>query len=128
MAADIRSIYRSVHRTLKKGGYFLFNIEHPVFTAGVNQEWVCDEGGRPLYWPVDDYFYPGRRTTHFLGCEVVKYHHTLTQIINGLLQCGFEIESVEEAMPPEEMLGIPGMKDEMRRPVMLLIRARKKEK
>lgn len=31
----------------------------------------------------------------------------------------------EEAVPDESMLDIPGMKDEMRRPMMLLVRARK---
>ena len=115
-----------MYHTLKAGGTFLFNIEHPVFTAGVNQDWICDEKGKALYWPVDGYFYPGERKTHFLGCEVLKYHHTLTQIMNGLIRCGFVIEMVVEAEPPEEMMDLPGMKDEMRRPMMLMIRAEKK--
>ena len=33
-------------------------------------------------------------------------------------------EAVEEAKPSEEMLDIPGMRDELRRPMMLLVRAR----
>ena len=122
---DISAVFQRVHHTLKKGGYFLFNIEHPVFTAGVGQDWIYDESGRPVYWPVDDYFYPGERKTHFLGCEVIKYHHTLTQIINGLLECGFVIDMLEEARPSGEMMDVPGMKDEMRRPMMLMIRAGK---
>lgn len=123
---DIDAVFHAVYRTLKKGGTFLLNIEHPVFTAGTGQDWICDEKGEPLYWPVDDYFYPGQRKTHFLGCEVIKYHHTLTQIFNGLLGCGFELRRVEEAQPPEEMMDLPGMKDEMRRPMMLMIRAEKR--
>ena len=126
--ADLDLVYRKVYHTLKDGGAFLFNIEHPVFTAGVRQEWIYDETGRPLYWPVDDYFYPGERVTQFLGCEVRKQHHTLTQILGGLLACGFVIEAVEEAKPSEEMMDIPGMKDEMRRPMMLLVRAGKGKK
>lgn len=122
---DLEQIYRSVHRTLKKGGTFLFNIEHPVYTAREGQDWIFDEKGSPLYWPVDDYFYPGKRHTRFLGCDVEKYHHTLTEIMNGLIRTGFRIEGVEEARPSEEMMGIPGMKDEMRRPMMLMIRAGK---
>lgn len=59
-----------------------------------------------------------------MGCEVVKQHHTLTQILMGLLNNGFELEVVEEAEPSEEMLHIPGMKDELRRPMMLLVKAR----
>ena len=122
---DLEQVYRSVHRTLRPGGVFLFNIEHPVFTAGVNEEWVLDGDGKPLYWPLDRYFFPGERETVFLGQRVVKQHHTLTQILGGLLGAGFRLEAVEEARPPEEMLGLPGMADELRRPMMLLVRARK---
>ena len=35
---NIETIFRNVHRTLRQDGIFLFNIEHPVFTAGVGQD------------------------------------------------------------------------------------------
>ena len=114
---DLEDVYRRVWQTLKPGGVFLFNIEHPTFTAGVNQQWSA-EG----HWPVTDYFYPGERQTEFLGHTVRKYHHTLSQILMGLLRTGFCLEAVEEAMPPEEWRAqIP---EEMRRPMMLLVRAK----
>ncbi len=115
---DLQQIYRLIYRTLKPGGVLLFNIEHPTFTAGVTQQFSTDDT-----WPVTDYYYPGERTTHFLGHEVKKYHHTLTQILNGLLQTGFVIEAVEEAMPPDRWRD--QMPEEMHRPMMLLVRARK---
>ena len=102
----------------------LLNIEHPVFTSAGGQDWSYGEDGQPQHWPVDRYFLPGKRETHFLGCDVLKYHHTLTQILMGVLRSGFALEAVEEAMPPEEMMDIPGMKDELRRPMMLLVKAR----
>ena len=120
---NIEQIFQKVYRTLKPGGVFLFNIEHPVFTAGVGQDWVCTDDGKRLYWPVDNYFMPGERRTHFLGCDVVKQHHTLTQILMGLLKHGFVLEAIEEARPPEEMMDIAGMADELRRPMMLLVKA-----
>ncbi len=123
--ADLESIYRKVYRTLRSGGDFLINIEHPAFTGSVREEWIRDGEGRALYWPVDDYFYPGERRTVFLGEEVVKQHHTLTQILGGLLACGFVLTAVEEACPDPAVLELPGMRDEMRRPMMLLVRARK---
>ena len=123
--ADLDRVFSLVRRTLAEEGVFLFNIEHPVFTAGVGQEWVYGSDGRPLYWPVDGYFQPGERSTHFLGCPVVKQHHTLTQILMGLRRAGFALDWVEEAQPPEEMKNLPGMEDEFRRPMMLLVRARK---
>ncbi len=123
--ADLENIFQKVYQTLKPGGVFLFNIEHPVFTAGAGQEFICSEDGKPLYWPIDRYFIPGERSTRFLGCEVVKQHHTLTQILMGLLSNGFVLNAVIEAKPPEEMMHLPGMKDELRRPMMLLVRAGK---
>lgn len=124
---DLDDIFCRVRRTLKPDGVFLFNIEHPVFTAGVGQDWIYDDAGQPRHWPVDNYFRPGERVTHFLGCRVCKQHHTLTQILMGLLEQGFVLEAVEEAQPPVEMLDLPGMVDELRRPMMLLVRARLKK-
>lgn len=124
---DIDRIFQKVHRTLKKDGVFIFNIEHPVFTAGVGQDWIYTAEGAPLYWPVDNYFAAGERKTRFLGCDVTKQHHTLTQILMGLLESGFELKAVLEAEPPEEMMDIPGMKDELRRPMMLLVKAAAKK-
>ena len=59
---DLDAIYRRVHETLRPSGVFLMNIEHPTFTAGVNQQFAADGS-----WPVDDYYYPGLRKTDFLG-------------------------------------------------------------
>lgn len=122
---NIEKIFQMVYRTLKPGGVFLFNIEHPVFTAGVGQDWIYTEAGIPKYWPIDNYFIAGERNTHFLGCDIVKQHHTLTQILMGLLNNSFELEAVVEAEPPKEMMNLAGMKDELRRPMMLLVKAKK---
>lgn len=122
---DLEAVYRNVFKTLKPGGCFLLNIEHPVFTAGVRQDWAYGADGKPLYWPVDQYYIPGPRQTLFLGHPVVKQHHTLTQILNPLLEMGFQLEAVQEAQPPAQMLCLPGMQDELRRPMMLLVKARK---
>ena len=96
-----------------------------MFTAGVNEDWIYDGDGKIQAWPVDNYFYPGERQTHFLGEIVIKQHHTLTQILMGLLCAGFVLEAVEEAQPPAERMDLPEMKEELRRPMMLLVRARK---
>ncbi len=123
--ADLDPVFKKVFQTLKKDGIFLFNIEHPVFTAGINEDWIYHKDGTPKAWPVDNYFYPGERQTVFLGHHVSKQHHTMTQILMGVLNAGFTLEHIKEAQPPAEMMHIPGMKDEMRRPMMLLIRAKK---
>lgn len=85
-----------------------------------------DETGKPLHWPVDRYFTEGMRKATFLGEEVVKYHKTLTTYVNSLIRAGFEITGLIEPEPDESMMDIPGMRDELRRPMMLLVSATKK--
>ena len=115
-----------VRDSLAPGGYFVFSVEHPVFTAYGSQDWYYDENGNILHFPVDNYYYEGKRKAVFLGEEVVKYHRTLTTYLNTLLTHGFELSQVVEPQPPESMLHIPGMLDEMRRPMMLIVSARKR--
>ena len=116
------AIAKKVHRFLKPGGVFLYSAEHPVFTAYGSQDWYYDEEGKILHFPVDNYFYEGKRNARFLGADVVKYHRTLTTYLNGLLQNGFRITAVVEPQPTEDMMDtVPGMRDEMRRPMMLIV-------
>ena len=62
----------------------------------------------------------------FWGEDVTKYHKTLTTYVNGLIKAGFCITHLVEPQPDESMLDtVPGMRDELRRPMMLLIAARK---
>ena len=72
------------------------------------------------------YYYEGKRTAVFLGEKVTKYHRTLTTYLNTLLSNGFIINQIVEPQPPENMMDIPGMQDEMRRPMMLIVSANKK--
>lgn len=124
---DFQQVCKKVHHGLRENGYFVFSVEHPIFSAYGNQQWYTDEAGKILHWPVDNYFYEGKRESNFLGEEVTKYHRTLTSYIGTLLKCGFEIMDVVEPMPPKDMMDeVEGMKDELRRPMMLLISARKK--
>lgn len=115
-----------IYQWLKLGGKFIFSVEHPVFTAAGSQDWVYDRAGNKLHWAVDRYFYESQRNTLFLGEEVLKYHRTISTYLNELLKQGFKITEVKEPMPSEAMLeNIPEMKDELRRPMMLLISVEK---
>jgi SAM-dependent methyltransferase len=120
-------IARNVFTWLASGGDFVFSVEHPIFTAQGSQDWVRDEEGRILHFPVDRYFEEGQRKTTFLGERVIKYHRTLTTYLMTLLQQGFEITGVVEPQPDEQMLAtVDGMKEELRRPMMLIVSARKR--
>ena len=124
---SFEDLCKKIYTCLTAGGSFVFSVEHPLFTAYGNQDWFYDETGTRLHWPVDHYFSEGRREAIFLGEKIVKYHKTLTTYLNGLLQSGFEIKAVVEPQPDPALFGkIPGMEDELRRPMMLLISAIKK--
>ena len=88
---------------------------------------MYDPAGEILCWPVDRYFEEGERDAVFLGERVKKQHHTLTTLVRGLLESGFQITDLAEPQPPEEMIDLPGMADELRRPMMLILSGRKPE-
>lgn len=124
---DFDTVIKRVYHCLKSGGSFVFSVEHPLFTAYGTQDWYRDTTGKILHFPVDNYYYEGKRVAIFLGEEVVKYHKTLTTYINGLLSNGFEVKEVVEPQPSQQMIdAIPGMIDELRRPMMLIVSAIKK--
>ncbi len=96
-----------------------------MFTAYGSQDWYYGANGEILHFPVDNYYLEGTRDALFLGEHVTKYHRTLTTYLDTLLQNGFDLQRVVEPQPPEDMLALPGMRDELRRPMMLLVSAKK---
>lgn len=124
---SLDNVIDKVHRTLKTEGNFIFSMEHPIFMAEGSEDWYYDKEGKRLHWPLDNYFYEGKRNTTFLGERVIKYHRTTSTVVNTLIKYGFQIVSLIEPMPEENMLKtIPDMKEELRRPMMLIISSVKK--
>ena len=67
-----------------------------------------------------------RERTWFIG-GVHRYHRMLSTILNTLLEAGFAIERVEESHPDEAWLREhPDHAEELRRPMFLLVKARKR--
>ena len=123
---SFKDIVKNVFVWLVDGGEFVFSVEHPVFTSSGTREFYRDDKGNNIHFPVDNYFYEGTRESIFLGEKVLKYHKTLTTYLNTLIQNGFEITGVVEPKPPKAMLEkVESMKDELRRPMMLIISAKK---
>lgn len=120
-------LVQNISKWLVSGGSFVFSVEHPVFTSYGTQDWYYDENGEILHFPVDNYYDEGPREAIFLGETVIKYHRTVTTYLNTLLQNGFVLRHIIEPQPPEDMLELEGMKDELRRPMMLLVAAVKQE-
>lgn len=124
--ASFEEIVKRIYGFLVVGGDFVFSAEHPIFTSEGSQDWYYDANRKSLHFPVDRYFDEGSRNTRFLNEVIIKYHRTLTTYIQTLIDHGFVITGVKEPKPPEHLLKIyPSMSDEFRRPMMMIISARK---
>ena len=124
---ELEPLVERIYGWLSPGGSFVFSSEHPIFTAEGAQEWYTGPDGRNLHWPVDRYFDEGRRTARFLGCDVVKVHRTLTSYVQTVLRAGFVLDALAEPKPDPALMDVPGMADELRRPMMLILSAHKPE-
>lgn len=125
--ADYRGLVGRIGRWLVPGGVLLFTTEHPIYTAGdPRQGWATDAAGRRLHWALDGYADEGLRHKRWYVDDVHKYHRTVATLLNGLLDAGLAIERVLEPMPSaEEVAARADWADERRRPIFLLVRARK---
>ena len=124
---DYAGLIRRCAGWLAPGGILVYSTEHPIFTARLPGEgWVLDEAGRRTRWGLDRYADEGAREENWFVPGVRKVHRTFATLINGLLDAGLVIERVVEPMPSAQWLrDHPLAGDERRRPVFLLIRARK---
>ncbi len=124
--ASLEPVFARVFKLLKKGDAFVFSIEHPVFTALEQQDWFYGEAGDILHWPLDNYQQEGERHSNWMADDVIKYHRTLSSIINSLIDAGFAVERLSEPKPDPALLSErPELVHENRRPIFLIVAARK---
>jgi SAM-dependent methyltransferase len=125
--AAVSPVFDAIHRLLAPGGELVFSTEHPIFTARAEQSWWQAPDGTKLHWPVDGYRDEGERRSSWLAPDVVKYHRTLSTLLNGLIAAGFDLRRVEEPGPPPDAVARdPSAREEERRPMFLLVAARKR--
>ncbi|WAO96002.1 Methyltransf-11 domain-containing protein [Fusarium falciforme] len=126
--AHLAEFAKHVHRSLKRGGLFVFSVEHPVYTAPSHPAFITDEASGREYWPLDSYHKEGMRLTKWLIEGVEKHHRTVATYINTFLQAGFELTGFDEWRPtPEELKTYPYSGHRvLQRPVYLVMAVRKK--
>ena len=124
---DYAGLVERIAGWLAPGGVLAYSTEHPIFTARLPGDgWVLDEDGRRARWALDRYADEGARDEHWFVPGVRKVHRTFATLINGLVDAGLVVERVVEPVPGEEWLrSHPDSRDERRRPMFLLLRARK---
>jgi SAM-dependent methyltransferase len=122
---DFGRLIRTIHQALASDGDLVFTIEHPIFMAAAHPHWNLDEDSRKT-WPVNSYSIEGKRRTDWFVEGVQKYHRTLGTTLNTLINTGFELQRIEEFAPTREQIEqMPGLAEELERPMMLSIAAHK---
>jgi 2-polyprenyl-3-methyl-5-hydroxy-6-metoxy-1,4-benzoquinol methylase len=124
---DYAGLITRIAGWLAPGGVLVYSTEHPIFTARLpDGGWVLDDAGRRTGWSLDRYADEGARDESWFVPGVRKVHRTLATLINGLLDARLVVERIVEPSPGEEWLRAhPLAHDERRRPIFLLVRARK---
>lgn len=111
---DARAVFAQVARVIRPGSRYYFNCANPSFAGLMIQEW--DGRGYPLHRPYADgveiyytdepWVFRGEMPEEAINGPV-EYKHTLSTLINGLIEQGFVIQRVEE-----EFLGQPDINAE----------------
>lgn len=125
---DFRAVIRNIASMLRPGSLFIFSVEHPIVTARKTMEdnWIYDSSGRRSHYAMDHYHDEGIRERTWFVDGVVKYHRSMSTIINTLIAYDLTIEKMLEPLPDSEAIPkLPSLEKEHRRPSFLLIRARK---
>lgn len=123
--ADLPRLLNEVAHALTAGGILVASIEHPIYTSPRQPGWTEGAHGGKV-WPVDGYFYEGRRETNWLAKGVIKHHRTIETLLNGLSEAGLGLERLVEYHPsPEQLAGGPELALELERPMFLMVRARR---
>ncbi|GGF82451.1 methyltransferase [Paenibacillus albidus] len=113
---------------LRQEGSFILSTEHPIVTARREMNnWIHDEAGNRLHWALDDYQEEGIREQHWYIDGVIKYHRTLSTLINTLIAHGLVLEKVIEPQSiPAGLELMPGLSNERRKPSFILLKSGKK--
>jgi SAM-dependent methyltransferase len=117
---DFDSFCQRVRRALRDGGHFAFSMEHPIFAARANPEFVSDGEGR-LASAVSQYLNEGKRLTNWIADGVVKYHRLISTTINSLQRAGLRLETIDEwSATDADIAAHPEWEKERYEPMFLL--------
>jgi len=126
---DVNQLFKKINELITKEGTFVFSTEHPTSTASYNLGWQLDEKtGEQIYWRLDNYGIPGPRETNWMEHVFIKYHRTIGNYCDALIDNGFAIKRINEAVPPQEDIEKnTELKKYLKRPLYLIIKAQKSD-
>ncbi|MCL5994999.1 MAG: methyltransferase domain-containing protein [Chloroflexi bacterium] len=124
---DYAGLVGRIARWLAPCGLFDDTAATEIYTArGLADGWVIGPEGTRIAWTLDHYADEGPREHRWFVPGVRRYHRTLSTLLNGLIDAGLVLERVMESTPSDAWLRDRQQDaDERRRPMFLLVRARK---
>jgi ubiquinone/menaquinone biosynthesis C-methylase UbiE len=88
---DLPLCFGEAYRVLKTGGIYVFSFDHPFWRT-------LDKHNMKV--KVNYFDMPGQRYSEpFKKGTFVAYRHTMSEIVNSLVNTGFRIERMEEPDP-----------------------------
>ncbi|MEK7078582.1 MAG: class I SAM-dependent methyltransferase [Patescibacteria group bacterium] len=87
---DVGQVYSEVARVLRSGGLYRVDAQNPLSQFVDESSW--DGKGYRISVP-----YAVKKQLRTGNKEVIEFRHYLDDIFNGLIECGFAIERVQEA-------------------------------
>lgn len=109
---DVPSIVetlRTFNRVLKSNGIVYIGIKHP-FTTWRSMKYKEGERGVEMDVETTSYFdnHPFRKGVAFTGMvskpiSTIHYPRTISEYINSLIECGFDVLEMEEPRPSDEL-------------------------
>lgn len=117
---DFDSFCRRVRKALRDGGHFACSMEHPIFAARANPEFVTDAEGRRAS-AVFQYLNEGKRLTNWIADGVVKHHRLISTTFNSLQRAGLHVDQIDEwSANDADIAAHPEWEQERYEPMFLL--------
>lgn len=119
---NLKPVFQEIYAALRPNGRMVISVEHPVITS----DFGSLASGQRTTWLVDNYFKSGARVHLWLGQAVTKFHHTLEEYCEQILNAGFALERIRESCPQKDnFFSQAEYERRLRIPLFLLIVARK---
>lgn len=124
---DFDKLTKDIYELLNDSGCLIFSQEHPFTTALTTQNfWTNNEKGELIHYNLATYGLEGERKVTWFVDNVIKYHRTMSSILNSLSKAGFVIEMMLEPIPDETVMEkYPSYKKCIHKPDFLLVKVKK---
>lgn len=113
--ADYDGLCKKVYHLLNDGGRFIFSNGHPMDSCAILKDYsdnfviIHDK----KYFLMSDYNNEGKRISYWFVDGVETYHRTMSHLVNGLVEAGFQLEHMMESYATEEAIRLkPKLKEQ----------------